>query len=260
MYYVYELQYPDGTPFYVGKGKEKRHLNHFNNEDTNNKFKCKVIGKIRRNGGEPKSIIVEDNLTEDKAFELECSLIAHYGRRDNNTGILTNLTNGGEGASGYVFTEEDKLKVRIGLKNSNRTLSENGRLSLIAARSKSVLQYDVGGFFIKEYNSMKLAGELLGISSANISKCVVGTNPTAGGYQWKIKRPYIEEKIEPYINKNLSKIIYQYDKEYNIIASFESSRKASLSTGVNRANIISCCKGRVKTAGGFVWSNNKKEE
>lgn len=82
----------DGTPYYIGKGKNKR-----------------AYSKNRRIKPPPKDRIVfhTTNLTEQQAFDLEQQLIKQYGRKDNNTGILTNLTDGGEGSTGYQWTEQD---------------------------------------------------------------------------------------------------------------------------------------------------------
>ena len=54
--------------------------------------------------------IVQDGLQEWAAFELECDLIALYGRRDVGYGPLVNLSDGGEGATGYVPTPETRAK------------------------------------------------------------------------------------------------------------------------------------------------------
>ena len=52
-------------------------------------------------------------------------MIALFGRKDLGTGILRNLTDGGEGASGRILTEETKKK--IGEANKGKTLSEENK-------------------------------------------------------------------------------------------------------------------------------------
>jgi len=54
---------------------------------------------------------VEFHPTEDDAFEAEKFLISFYGRQDLGTGILRNRTDGGEGISGLVFTEEHRRRI-----------------------------------------------------------------------------------------------------------------------------------------------------
>lgn len=54
--------------------------------------------------------------------------------------------------------------------------------------SKKVLQYDLKGNFIKEYNSLREATEKNNIKSiSNISLCCNGKYKQAGGYIWKYK-------------------------------------------------------------------------
>ena len=112
IYYVYILRDPrkDNEPFYVGKGKDKRAQSHLNGKDETNPFKVNVIKKIRENGLEPLVEYFKENLSEDDAHSEEIRLIKQFGRRDLNLGPLTNLTDGGEGSSGYKWTQEMKDK------------------------------------------------------------------------------------------------------------------------------------------------------
>ena len=55
-------------------------------------------------------MFLKKNLTEAEAFKHEIYMIAILGRKDLGTGILRNLTNGGEGASGAVQSAETKKK------------------------------------------------------------------------------------------------------------------------------------------------------
>lgn len=104
-YYVYAYMNLNNLPFYIGKGKEDRAAYHIleaskPNKKHSNKHKLNTIRDILTKNGEVVIKYIDTNLTEKLAFELECFLIELLGRRDNKTGILTNLTDGGEGLTG----------------------------------------------------------------------------------------------------------------------------------------------------------------
>ena len=65
--------------------------------------------------------IMLDDLTWEDACEKEKEFIKLYGRIDKGTGTLANLTDGGEGGFGIIFTEERRETIRqkqIGENNS----------------------------------------------------------------------------------------------------------------------------------------------
>ena len=109
-YYVYIYFDPNNIPFYVGKGKNNRykisyHLqDHYTNPFLKNKIRKVGVANVRIQ-------FLHKDLTEEQAFYLEEYYIAGYGRRDLGLGPLCNLTNGGEGESGRIVSNETRQKI-----------------------------------------------------------------------------------------------------------------------------------------------------
>jgi len=85
------------TPYYIGKGCRDRAT-----------AKYRTIPKP---SDASYIVYVQEGLTEEEAFSLEKYCIALYGRIDNATGILRNLTDGGDGPTGVIVSEERKRKI-----------------------------------------------------------------------------------------------------------------------------------------------------
>lgn len=54
--------------------------------------------------------IIQDDISWEDAIKLEIDLIAEYGRLNNKSGILCNLTDGGDGCIGFPITDEYRKK------------------------------------------------------------------------------------------------------------------------------------------------------
>jgi group I intron endonuclease len=112
IFYVYHLIDPlTNEVFYVGKGHGNRIFDH-EKEVRRNKiphknkhlyFKIKKILSLGRNIIYKK---IYENINEECSFKKELEEIRRIGRADLKHGSLCNLTDGGEGQRGIIYTEE----------------------------------------------------------------------------------------------------------------------------------------------------------
>lgn len=106
-YYVYGLFEEDkDTPFYIGKGSGRRIIR-YSLDDTRHGYMlvCKFKNLKAKNKKLDRKILFND-LSEQEAFDIEKELISKYGKRCDNTGILFNVTNGGDQPPSVEFIKK----------------------------------------------------------------------------------------------------------------------------------------------------------
>lgn len=177
MAYLYRhIRLDKNEPFYIGIGKDddsnfKRA--YYKSKQKRNKIWIDIINKTSY-----KVEILFENLFWEEACEKEKEFISLYGRLNINTGILANMTDGGEGTFGLKWSEESKLKNNIRLKKikkywQDKTFTENHKQNISNALKGRVHSVDTR---TKISNSLKGEKHQFYGKSTPISKKVINTS------------------------------------------------------------------------------------
>lgn len=219
-------------PFYVGKGVKKRDKQHLYPSSLKKlTHKNNTIKLIKFSLNEtPINYRIYENLTNEEAIKIESDIIKHFGRADLGLGILTNMTNGGEGV--------DKFN------NRNREFSR-----------KKVFQYDLEGNFIREWESIQSV-TLPCKQFMNIATAIKKNGTFCDSIWFYEKQTFVLPRI-----KNQMKITYknikQIDKKSGVIIEiFDDAltieKRLKLRDGA-RNKIYECLNKKLKTAYGYKW-------
>jgi hypothetical protein len=101
MAYVYRhIRVDKNEPFYIGIGNDK-HFRRARQKIRRNKIWYDIVNKT-----EFETEILIDNISWEDACKKEKEFILLYGRIDKKNGILANMTDGGNGTSGRIMSEE----------------------------------------------------------------------------------------------------------------------------------------------------------
>lgn len=150
-----------------------------------------------------------------------------------------------------LLHRDSSIYDRIADKLRGRTRNHDMIMRGAVKRRKPILQYDLQGNFIKEWEG---ASCIEGFERANIGACCKGRLRSSQGYIWRFKENEdFPKKIEvPNKWKSFKKEVIQYDLAGNIIAEYPSITEASRVTGITTGNICQCTLGKYKQIKGFV--------
>lgn len=244
-YYLYRhIRLDKNEPFHVGIGTKikgssysKEYSRAFSNTGRN-RFWRNVVNKNKNYRIE---IVLESN---DYSFikEKEKEFIKLYGRKNLGKGTLTNLTDGGDGVLGRIWTEEDRRKISETKKKNPPIITEERRKQLGSYNlgkkwsdefrekmketniknglnlrgknhpfSKPIFQYSLDGHFIKTWYSSLEIERALNIASSPIRQVLKNKIGITNGFLWTIENhgDFIDYDISK--NKGLQRKIIRID-------------------------------------------------
>jgi hypothetical protein len=174
-FYTYSHCKPDGSIFYIGKGVGDRA---FSKENRNIYWKRKV----EKFGYEAKILAYWE--TEKEAFDHEKLLISCF----KDMGIkLVNMTNGGEGSSGYKWTDEQKANFDVAGENNGMYGKQHSK------ETKLKLSENAKGRVISEETKLKISAKMKNrtFSKEHLEKLRVASlgNKNSVGNKGKSKQP-----------------------------------------------------------------------
>lgn len=183
--------------------------------------KSNWINLLKSKGLKPIIESIEENIS---SYEYCCEREIYWIEKYKSEGYsLTNMATGGN--KNKKMSEEVKKKMSDSHKERNKiykkTISDETRLRISESSKKRFMDP-------KEIEKLKISNKRYEDS----------------------KTP--DQKLKDILIQD-SKWVIQYDKEMNILFEYPSIRDAERKTRINRSNIIKCCKGKVKSAGGFIW-------
>lgn len=175
-----------GTPYYIGKGFSKRAFSKH--------------GKLSLPPNKNNIVFLEMNLSEVGALALERRYILWYGRKNINTGILLNRTDGGDGISGAKIKRTAEHQRKLNATNVGRKLSPEAKHKLYLANI---------GKIQSEETKTKRRLKLIGIKRSPETKALMSKNFMGkAAKRWLVAT--IENKFFDVIN------LFQFLKDYKL--------------------------------------------
>ena len=211
------------------------------------------------------SKVLYKNLSLVKAEEKEKELIKYYKSNNRNYGY--NIANGGNGNGKH--SEETKRKIGLahvgntwgaltaGKPRKKLTEEQRKKRSIAQTGRKLTPEWKANIRAAKQNISKETRKKLSealkerpspnkGVPMSEEQKKKIGDANRGRVFSEEVKLKFREAST----NK---KVVIQYDLNMNKIAEYESTMDAQRTLGIANSNISACCRGKLKTSGGFIW-------
>lgn len=140
----------------------------------------------------------------------------------------------------------------LGEQYSRKYLKENGlyenrpacefrfmtKLDHNRLHTKGVPRPDLKGVPLSDEHKKAIGEALKGVPKGPISEAT---------------KKAISDALKGVPNVKLSKKVLQFTKSGEFLREWSSTREASRQLGISQGNICSCCNGKYKSAGGYIW-------
>ena len=181
MAYLYRhIRLDKNEPFYIGIGSDLHYKRAYQTK-SRNKHWHNIVSKT-----EYDIEILIDNITWEEACKKEVEFIKLYGRKDLNSGILTNLTDGGEGTINVIVNESTRNL--IGIKSRNLIRTENHCNNISKAKK---------GKQFSEDHKKKLSMARKGLTAEKVHNSVLVLNATTGIFYYSINEAAKSQNVNP---------------------------------------------------------------
>ena len=226
MAYVYRhIRLDKNEPFYIGIGlnNDEKYIRAYDKKNRTSFWK-----NIAKFGYEIE--ILFDNLDSKECFEKETEFIRLYGRKDLGTGILCNMTDGGEGRSNFKHSKESLKKISESSKGRTHNIGRKQSLETRIKRSDSL-------------KGIKRSEE----TKQKYSKSKIGNKYWVGKHHTKESIKRISEKQKGIPRPYACKKIIECDVNGNIIKKYNSIKEAVEKTNLSLTGIRNVLTGISKT-------------
>ena len=285
MGYIYLITNHINGKRYVGQTVNPIHhrwSKHIEEAYGGNKSNSLLHRAIIKYGASNFGINILEECADTELNEKEKNYIKKYDTYyTHNKGY--NMTWGGEGVTKYSDDEilylwnqgyrNCEIARLLGAKDTTISLRIQSLIGSNAAKARrvdsrkiSIIQYDLQGNYIKEWESASIAEKELNLSQGSISRCCNKQRTNSGNFLWKKSSDDtpVEELMLNYAKSMKCCAVDLIDDYGNIIKTYDSGKAAELELGIARGRVSEVCNGKYgrKTANGykFQWNYKVKRE